>query len=170
MSKKSMNSFVSLTASRLMVPKGLIAGLLVVSLLAQGLPISVCRCAMAAASRSDAATEPVAEPVCRHCVAEAAKVSGDIARAVKVRDSDVAFAEPCCGQTSSCPCCLEKSRSRSIVTTEASVPKRPASQPLLPTDPLADLSGVSIDGVALGAVSDVPPRLPKRILLCVWRK
>jgi hypothetical protein len=154
-----------------MLPKGLIAGLLVVSLLAQGLPISVCRCALGAASRADAAKEVAAEPVCPHCVAKAAEASNDAAQIAKIHGDEVAFAEPCCGKSSSCPCCLEKSQSRTIVTTaDVSVSERPVAQALPPTDPFADLSGISIDGVPLGAVPDVPPRLPVRILLCVWRK
>jgi hypothetical protein len=154
-----------------MLPKGLIAGLLVVSLLAQGLPISVCRCALAAAAGADAAKEAAAEPVCPHCVAKAAEIPDEAAWSAKARESEVAFAEPCCGESASCPCCLEKSRSRTtIVTADASVLERPVPQALPPTDPFADLSGVSLDGVALGAVPDVPPRLPVRILLCVWRK
>ncbi|HEV7280737.1 MAG TPA: hypothetical protein VGN57_11095 [Pirellulaceae bacterium] len=143
---------------RHMLPKALIAGLLVVSLLTQGLPISVCRCALAAAEKRDAANEAAAEPACPHCVG-------------KVRQGEPEFAAPCCGESSACGCCLEKSRTRTVVTTsDISVPERPAPQALPPTDPLADLSGVAIDGVALGAIPDVPPRLPVRILLCVWRK
>jgi hypothetical protein len=56
------------------------------------------------------------------------------------------------------------------VTTAASVPERAVPQALPPSDPFADLSGVSIDGFALEAVPELPPRLPVRILLCVWRK
>lgn len=155
----------------LMLPKGLIAGLLAVSLLLQGLPVSVCRCALGAAPNSDAAKNASTEPVCPHCVAKATEVSTADIGAAAVRESDPTFAEPCCGHSSSCPCCLEKSRSRTIVTTtEVSVPERFVTQALPPTDPLADLSGVAIDGVALDAPPDVPPRLPVRILLCVWRK
>jgi hypothetical protein len=153
-----------------MLPKGLIAGLLVVSLLTQGLPVSVCRCALAAAAKQDVAKEAVAGPVCPHCVAKAAEASNDVAPVVKTRSGEVAFAVPCCCRDSAGSCCVQKSRSRTIAITDVSVPERPVPQALLPTDPLADLSGVSIDGVAPGAVPDVPPRLPVRILLCVWRK
>ena len=154
-----------------MLPKGFIAGLLAVSLLMQGLPVSVCRCALGAAAKPEAANESVAEPVCPHCIAEAREASKNAAELANHRDGEIAFAEPCCGHSSACPCCLEKSRSRTIVTTpDVSVPERSAPQALPPTDPLADLSGVSKDGVALGAPPDVPPRLPVRILLCVWRK
>lgn len=154
-----------------MLPKALIAGLLVVSLLTQGLPVSVCRCALGAAAKRDAANEAAAEPACPHCVARTADASKHAAPVAKAPEGEPEFAAPCCGESSACGCCLEKSTAPTIVTTVvASIPERPAPQALPPTDPLADLSGVAIDGVALGAVPEVPPRLPVRILLCVWRK
>lgn len=153
-----------------MFSKGLFVGLLAVSLLVQGLPISVCRCALAAAANAKVTKEVAAEPACPHCVAKADQASNRSGTAL-VREGEVAFDVPCCCRSSAFPCCQIKSRASTIVTTPASVPDRPAPhQALPPTDPFAVLSGVSIDGVTRDAVPEVPPRLPVRILLCVWRK
>ena len=121
---------------------------------------------------------------CRHepCDRSVARAAASVTRARETerkteeesgasssRDSEVAFASPCCGRSAACECCLSKSRSRTIVTTQASAPERPAPQALPPTDPFADLFGVSLDGAPLAAVPDVPPARPARILLGVWR-
>lgn len=152
-----------------MFSKGLTAGLLVVGLLLQGLPIHVCRCALASASAPAVESKKSAEPICPHCAARTERKTEEESGASSSRDSEVAFASPCCGRSAACECCLSKSRSRTIVTTQASAPERPAPQALPPTDPFADLFGVSLDGVPLAAVPDVPPARPARILLGVWR-
>jgi hypothetical protein len=153
-----------------MFSKGLTAGLLVVSLLLQGLPIHACRCALASASVPAVESKQAAEPICPHCAARTERKAEEEPGASSSRGSEVAFAKPCCGRASACECCLEKSRSRTTVTTQVSAPERPAPQALLPTDPFANLSALSVDGAPLAAVPDVPPARPVRILLGVWRK